>query len=453
MTAAARNTKARAARRPTLAAVPSLADLEASLRDAMAAAGQPFDGRLVYSQLQRYGEKKGELPCWYIAHSLSNGHLAAVFGDWRQRSRHDWTSWEGDDGANQNGVDAAELQRELEAKQAEAERAAEKKRAGAAKLAATMLAHLPTEGESAYLQRKGVDAYGLHFGADQHGPFVAVPVRDVDGDLKGLQRIYDRRLASGTDKLFLPGTAKRGAFHLIGEVDPYRRVWLTEGYATGATVHQVTGQAVAVCFDSGNLKPVAAALRQRYGEIKLIVAADNDLWKVDQPVDPAKPHGKRKHNAGIKAAREIEQAFGARVAVPEFDGLDVSDEPTDFNDLLQLAGADAVKVQVNRPPPWQRHDTPLEQRFRVDDRGVWFTPAARRRRPSAGRCLDLRAAAHHRRHPRRRSGQPRPSAGVHRPVRPAAPVGDAAGDSGGAKRIPPRAAPDGPETLILDGGA
>jgi len=100
---------------------------------------------------------------------------------------------------------------------------------------------------------------------------VVVPVRDVHGVLRGLQFID----AQGA-KRFLTGTAKRGGFHLIGEVADAARLLVVEGYATGATLHQALGHPVAVAFDAGNLAPVCEALREAYPTIPITVCGDND---------------------------------------------------------------------------------------------------------------------------------------------------------------------------------
>ena len=39
---------------------------------------------------------------------------------------------------------------------------------------------------------------------------------------------------------------------------------LAEGLATGSTLHAATGEAVAICFNCGNLEPVARALRDKF---------------------------------------------------------------------------------------------------------------------------------------------------------------------------------------------
>lgn len=66
------------------------------------------------------------------------------------------------------------------------------------------------KGESSYLARKKVEAYGIRYGVDGQ-PFLAVPLRDVASTLWSVQKIYD-----DGNKRFLPGGRKKGCFHLIG---------------------------------------------------------------------------------------------------------------------------------------------------------------------------------------------------------------------------------------------
>ena len=165
-----------------------------------------------------------------------------------------------------------------------------------------------------YLTAKGVMPYGIR--ADAY--HLLVPMRDTAGKLLSLQLI-------GPDgaKRFMPGGRVKGCYHAIGR--PSSQVIACEGYATGATLHQATGDAVAVAFSAGNLLPVVVALRAKYPCFTIIVAADDD-WKTAG-------------NPGLTAARQAAQAVGGKVAVPDFVGLPRGDKDTDFNDLYQLAGA------------------------------------------------------------------------------------------------------------------
>ena len=127
-----------------------------------------------------------------------------------------------------------------------------------------------------------------------------------------------------------PGGRVKGCYHSIGK--PAGVLIVCEGYATGASIHESTGHAVAVAFNAGNLPAVALALRAKYPDLKIIVGADDDHLTDGNP-------GKAKATAAALAV-------GGLVAVPSFPA-GRGDKDTDFNDLHQLAGADAVKACID----------------------------------------------------------------------------------------------------------
>lgn len=172
----------------------------------------------------------------------------------------------------------------------------------------------------AYLTAKGVQAHGVR--VDAAGALI-VPMRDAAG-LHSLQTI-----TPDGDKRFLPGGKVKGCYHAIGKPSgPDGTLIVCEGYATGASIHEATGQAVAVAFNAGNHEAVALALRAKYPEARLIVAADDDYQTAGNP--------------GITKATAAARAAGALLAVPDF-GADRPDKATDFNDLHQSAGLEAVR--------------------------------------------------------------------------------------------------------------
>lgn len=175
-----------------------------------------------------------------------------------------------------------------------------------------------------YLKAKGVKAHGLR----TSGRNLLIPLRDITGTFQGLQWIGEKG-----HKGFTEGTTLQGSCFPIGKPDG--RMYICEGYATGASIQEVTGHAVAVAFNAGNLKAVAGGLRDKYPSISITIAADNDQWTEGNP--------------GVSFAKEAAEAVGGQVVIPRFK--DTTNHPTDFNDLRQLEGAQEVKEQINNVAP------------------------------------------------------------------------------------------------------
>jgi putative DNA primase/helicase len=175
----------------------------------------------------------------------------------------------------------------------------------------------PADDDHPYLRAKGVRAHDVRIGTwrkyarDTAGKWLdtqipgtlLIPMRDADGVLRSLQAIYPEPF-EGRNKDFLPGGQTAGCFHVIGQVTDGMPLCICEGYATGATIHEVTGWPVAVAFDCGKLAAVARALRAKYPALPLIVAGDDDR---DNPNNPGRTHAEA-------AARDAKAA----VVFPEF---------------------------------------------------------------------------------------------------------------------------------------
>ena len=181
-----------------------------------------------------------------------------------------------------------------------------------------------------YLERKGVKAHGLRV-ADWKkwvgGPSnwntvtipdaLLIPLRDTAGAIWNVQAIFpETHPALQRDKDFLSGARKSGLFHEIGTPTP--TIMICEGYATGGTVYEVTGQHTFIAFDAGNLKPVAMIVRDRFPRAEIIIAGDNDRHTPGNP--------------GLTKAREAALAVGGKVSVPPIpDGA----EGSDWNDFYR----------------------------------------------------------------------------------------------------------------------
>ena len=153
-------------------------------------------------------------------------------------------------------------------------------------------------------------------------------------------------------KRFLTGGRVKGCCFLIGE--PGDVLCIAEGFATGASVHEATGYAVAVAFDCGNLQSVAEAMRARFPNARIVIAADDDYQTAGNP--------------GLTKAREAAAAIGGSVAVPDF-GADRPDDAVDFNDLAAHRGADAVRDCLRKAIEGQPYHTPAAAKAK-DARGA-----------------------------------------------------------------------------------
>ena len=176
--------------------------------------------------------------------------------------------------------------------------------------------------EHPYFERKGIQVKSTVYG---QGTKAVIPLFDVNGELVTVQRIDE----DGSKRLGA-GCGKSGAFHWIKGND--NAVLIAEGFATAASLFEATGYTTVMAIDCGNLKYVASAISKhpKYEYAPIVICADNDQF------------GEK--NIGKEKAAEAAIAVSASVVLPEFTDLDT--KPTDFNDLHQLEGLEAVKAQV-----------------------------------------------------------------------------------------------------------
>lgn len=270
------------------------AEAKSEFLAAMRAAGiEPYaELDLLDGERERFrvvGDKPGSKNGWAI---LYGGPVpAGSFGSWKTGV---WQTWRSRDRRPETPKERRERRKLLELDQrARAEESARRHAVSRERAAKLWLTARPAADDHPYLRTKGVHAFGLR----QLRDMLVVPCRDVHGTLHTLQFIGP----DGT-KRFLTGGRIEGCYFSIGR--PCTTLYLAEGYASGATVHQATGDAVAVCFSCGNLKSVAIALREKFPELAMVIAADND------EATPGNP--------GVTRAFEAAAAAGALVAIPNF---------------------------------------------------------------------------------------------------------------------------------------
>lgn len=333
-------------------------DVLTQLRDA----GLLVDALDTSGALQRVpveGDRGSKRSGWYVARSKTITRTG-LCGDCGGECRGHHIVY-GHYGNYKAGLDLARIDatlprlsdeeyRALKAKMRRDREDADRRRAELARTAATRAAklwgQLPDEGRSPYLDRKKVRAFNLRFARDGA---IVVPVFGRTLELVGLQFI-----ASDGTKRFLTGTAKAGASFRIGRPgpDPVPYV-ICEGYATGASVHMATGWPVVVCFDAGNILPVAADLREVAPDARIIIAADDDHATAGNP--------------GRTKAAEAAQRIQGEIALPVF--ASPLDAGTDFNDLHVAEGLDAVRACLLSPQAALRAEPQEEAPARSEPRG------------------------------------------------------------------------------------
>ena len=215
------------------------------------------------------------------------------------------------------------LQKEREARdQAAAEELARAQEAATVEV--ERIWHAAAGGTSGYLNRKGVQGYGVRCLNDGT---VLMPLRDATGKLWNLQRIDARG-----EKRFHPRGRVSGCYHLIGELASSAWVLIAEGYATAATLHEATGCAVVVAFNAANVRHVAAVIRQLAPDARVMVCADDDT----------ETEAKSGKNPGVASASSAATSINGYWCKPE--GLPAG--ATDFNDLAQASGIAEVRAQI-----------------------------------------------------------------------------------------------------------
>jgi len=318
-------------------------------------------GRIV--RVSSEGDRGRQKTGWYSLHEIQTGSgdrlLVGAFGSWRDSA-----------GAQKISLRGRKLSDDekaaIKSRIAEDRRQAQARRKGEADRAARHAEHawqkLDDDGDSEYLKRKHVGAYGVRFSARGN---LVIPIGDVNGRIHGLQIIYssdDMKRRKGRDKDFWPtGLAKRGHFHLIGA--PTSILLVAEGYATAATLHAATGWPVAVAFDAGNLQPVVQALRKRYRKVNILICADDDFGTPDNPGVSSASAAALAVNGGWVAPQFPDDPVRESVRQALDDAPDDLPSPelrerikaavagrpklTDFNDLHVTSGSTApVRAQL-----------------------------------------------------------------------------------------------------------
>lgn len=177
----------------------------------------------------------------------------------------------------------------------------------------------PANAEHPYLAKKGIQTHGARITGDGR---LVVPLYDSDGTLATLQYIDHEG-----GKLYHPGGQTGGKFWMVGSLDEPGTLFVAEGFATAATIHETTDRPVVVAYSASNLVPVTGTLREMYGATQdIVIVADHDNSGVGQ-----------------RYAEQTSAKYGARMVMPPILG--------DANDYAQ-AGHDLAGLLMPVKDDW-----------------------------------------------------------------------------------------------------
>jgi phage/plasmid primase-like uncharacterized protein len=292
-----------------------VASPEEQLIDAIRAAGlQPPEQVFLDGKIHRFrsGTKgspgHGDKPGWYLV--FGDGVPAGRFGCWRAGME---VTWRADVGRKlTQAEEMAHARRVAEAKvlrDAELER---QHQVAASTVETIWSSASAAHPDHPYLARKGIKTHGARITGDGR---LVVPLFDKDGQLCSLQYI-----SHDGGKLYHPGGEAGGKFWMVGTMDEPGTLYVAEGFATAATVHETTGRPCVVAYSASNLVPVTGTLREMYGQQQtIVIVADHD-----------------KGGVGQKYADQASAKFGARVVMPPIEGMDANDYAQAGHDLAGL---------------------------------------------------------------------------------------------------------------------
>jgi len=303
-----------------------MSDFPVELERCMESRGVYIRGKINYNltdKFQRFAaarHHKRSKDLFVVLHNYDRG---ATFGDWHYPE--DWFTYWNKDYGRPTPSDLARNHHELQKRKQEQAYERSKREWRARELWAKFyVSHTPVT--HPYVINKRINPYY----ARQVRSWLLIPVRDIEYKLITLQLIKP----DGFKRLWKGTSGKDLMIWLCDDLpeDYCGIIRVCEGYATGATIHQVTKSPVVCSLGVSNLKSVVISLRQRYVHAIIKICADNDQWGND--------------NVGLTIARSISLQAGVSICYPDFANMKIGLKPTDFNDLFQLTNAMEVKRQL-----------------------------------------------------------------------------------------------------------
>jgi phage/plasmid primase-like uncharacterized protein len=253
--------------------------------------------------------QRGDDAGWYVAYA--DGIPASKFGDWRTGREF---AFRGDMGRQLTMAENLAITARMEEamKKRDQER---KKKNEVASVKVQMIWDdaQPAGFDHPYLVKKQVKPHGVRILEDGR---LILPLFNKEGQLMTLQYID----VNGV-KRYHPGGQAGGCGWILGDLSSSGKVFVAEGFATGASIRETTGRPVAIAYSAGNLMAMTGIIREKCPRSSIVIVADND-----------------ESGVGLQKAEEASRAYQASVVMPPDVGTDANDFVRSGGDLKALLG-------------------------------------------------------------------------------------------------------------------
>lgn len=266
---------------------------------------------------------------WIYAHEWTykgNIYQEITFGSWRYGDQQSIKSWDAEMMKDKNFKKAyRDKTREAKGKIDHDKKIKQKECAIKWK---KILENSPTCAHHDYLEYKNVKPYGLK--QDQNGTLL-IPCSDING-ITGVQRIFKDPETERFEKRFSAGIKINGSIHALKGLKNHDYCYLTEGYATAATIQEIYPNIpVVACFSANNIPHSIQTIREIYPNIRIVIAADND-------------HSLERNVGVFYAKKAAKSNPGIILKIPKFSTK--NSDWSDFNDLAEFESRETAAEQL-----------------------------------------------------------------------------------------------------------
>lgn len=281
----------------------------------------PLDGKI-----HRFSsDKTTKKPLWAIGNEWvykGNVYWSVTCGDFRNEyTKIKFTSYDNHDGATSKYFDKIAKQKQAEiAVKIENEKRQIQETCRVESTA--KLKNLKTANTHSYLERKKIKP----FNSKLDGNLLIIPAYDELG-------IVGHQYITGEGKKwFSTGIKIKGAICPLKEIKNSEMIYVTEGFATAASIQMATNYPVVACFTANNIVNSIVTIAKINPDAFIVICADRD--KLNEQT------GKR---TGEHYANDAQSRFKNSKVIFPWDDLH---RIGDFNDLHCQDGLDAVSERV-----------------------------------------------------------------------------------------------------------